>query len=147
MGGLAVGNLYETDFHAWGRQQAQAIAAREIQALDLDNLIDEVESVGRSQRAAIESHLRVLIIHLLKFRCQPERATVSWRITLRNQRLSIERLVRRSPSLADFPARVLCEAYADAVRGAAQEMGLPESAFPAACPFALTQILDPDFLP
>lgn len=140
-------DLYEADFYAWGRAQARAIAGLELPALDIDNLIDEVETVGRSQRSAIESHLRVLLIHLLKFRAQPGRVTVSWRITLSSQRLSIRRLVARSPSLADYPARILDEAYADAVRGAAKETGLPEGAFPSACPFALSQILDPGFVP
>lgn len=140
-------DLYETDFYAWGCAQARAIAGLERPALDIDNLIDEVESVGRSQRSAIEAHLRVLLIHLLKFRFQPERVTVSWRVTLSSQRLSIRRLVARSPSLAGYPVRILDEAYEDAVRGAAKETGLPEGTFPSACPFALAQILDPDFVP
>ncbi|MDP4024808.1 DUF29 domain-containing protein [Methylobacterium sp. NEAU 140] len=141
------GNLYEADFYAWGRRQARAIAAREHRAFDIENLIDEVESVGRSQRAAIESHLRVLVIHLLKFRYQPERATASWRVTLRAQRREIERLVARSPSLRGYPAEILGEAYRDAVRGAARETGLPEDRFPASIPFTLDQILDPGFEP
>lgn len=140
-------DLYETDFYAWARGQARAMAARDRTALDVANLIDEVESVGRSQRAAIESHLIVMILHLLKFRFQPARATVSWRITLRNQRQDIERLITRSPSLRGYPAEILHETYGDAVRRAAQETGLDESTFPRDLPFTLAQILDPDFVP
>jgi hypothetical protein len=139
-------DLYETDFYAWARGQARAMTAGERESLDLENLIDEVESVGRSQRAAIESHLSVLIVHLLKFRFQPERITVSWRITLRNQRRDIERLITRSPSLRGYPAEILAETYRDAVRRAAQETGIDEAAFPRELPFTLAQILDPDFI-
>ncbi|MFF8798824.1 MULTISPECIES: DUF29 domain-containing protein [unclassified Methylobacterium] len=143
----AAADLYERDFYAWARGQARAMAAREREALDIENLIDEVEAVGRSQRAAIESHLGVLILHLLKFRFQPTRATVSWRITLRNQRQDIERLMTRSPSLRGYPAEILGETYEYAVRRAVLETGLDEAAFPLEPPFTLAQILDPDFVP
>lgn len=137
-------SLYETDFYAWTQAQTQLLSGRRIDALDVVNLLDEVESVGRNQRAAVESHLRVLIIHLLKFVVQPERATPSWRRTLRNQRREIARLLTRSPSLRDYPAGVLAETYDDAVRGASQETNLDRSRFPAEIPFTLDQILDLD---
>ncbi|MEH3116837.1 MAG: DUF29 domain-containing protein [Methylorubrum populi] len=140
-------DLHEMDFHAWARRQAQAMTAREPGALDVANLIDEVESLGRSQRAAIESHLSVSILHLLKFRVQPGRATVSGHVTLRNQRRDIGRLTTRSPSLRGYPAEILAETYRDARRRAAQETGMDESAFPDGLPFTLAQILDPDFVP
>lgn len=142
-----MGDLYETDFYLWTQQQARSLDDRRSRALDAVNLIDEVESLGRSQRAAIESRLRVLIVHLLKFLVQPERATPSWRRTLRNQRREIARLLARSPSLRGYPAEVLIETYDDAVRGAAQETNLDRSQFPAKLPFTLEQILDLDFEP
>lgn len=140
-------SLYETDFHAWASGQARAMAKGEHDALDIANMIDEVESVGRSQRAAIESHLTVLIIHLLKFRMQPSRITVSWRVTLRNQRKDIEQRIARNPSLREYPASILTEVYRSAVRRAAQETRLDEADFPSDLPFTLAQILDPDFVP
>ncbi|MGU3540536.1 DUF29 domain-containing protein [Methylobacterium sp. A54F] len=140
-------DLYERDFHAWAQRQARALAARDTAAFDIANLIAEIETLGRSQRAAVETHLRVLIIHLLKFLCQPERATRSWRITLRNQRREIGRLLDRSPSLRGYPEAILVETYRDAVRRAAQETGLAEDRLPADPPFTLAQILDPDFVP
>ena len=138
-------DLYETDFYVWARSQARALTARESSALDIGNLIEEVETLGRSQRHAIESHLEVLIAHLLKFRLQPERATKSWRHTLRNQRREIAKLIRRSPSLRAYPAEVLDESYREAVELASDEKKLDKSLFPQACPFTLQQILDPGF--
>ena len=138
-------DLYATDFHGWARSQARALADRDLAALDLENLIDEVETLGRSQRHAIRSHLEVLIAHLLKFRLQPERATPSWRRTLRNQRREIARLIERNPSLGSFPAEVLADTYRDAVRLDADETRIGVGAFPKACPFTLEQIRDPDF--
>ncbi|MFY9289657.1 MAG: DUF29 domain-containing protein [Methylorubrum rhodinum] len=143
----ATQSLYETDFFAWTQAQADSLRQGRFDALDIVNLIDEVESVGRSQRAAIESHLTVLIIHLLKFRVQPSRITVSWRVTLRNQRKDIQTLIARNPSLRAYPAAILAEVYPDAVRRAAQETRLDEADFPADLPFTLAQILDPDFVP
>ncbi|RVU21863.1 DUF29 domain-containing protein [Methylobacterium oryzihabitans] len=139
--------LYEADFHRWTQEQARALDVRDHAALDIRNLIDEVESVGRSQRNAIESHLRVLLMHLLKFQVQPERASPSWRHTLRAQRGAITRLIRRNPSLRGYPAEILAEVYRDAVEDAARETRLPQERFPGSCPFPLARILDPDFEP
>lgn len=143
----AASNLYETDFHAWALGQARALTERRLGELDVVNLLDEVESLGRSQRAAIESRLEVLIAHLLKFRVQPHRVTPSWRLTLKEQRRALARLVARNPSLRRYPAEVLDAVYADAVRAAARETFLDEDRFPDANPFTLDQILDPGFEP
>lgn len=140
-------DLYEMDFYAWTRAQAMSLSVRHDAGLDVVHLIDEVESLGRAQRAAVESHLRVLIAHLLKFRVQPERATPSWRITLRTQRLDIERRLARSPSLRGYPAEILAETYDDAVRLASRETNIDRGRFPQDCPFTLEQILDLEFHP
>ncbi|GJE60496.1 DUF29 domain-containing protein [Methylobacterium trifolii] len=140
-------NLYGTDFYGWARSQARALSARDRAALDVGNLIDEVESLGRSQRHAIRSHLEVLIAHLLKFRVQPERASPSWRRTLRNQRREIAQRIARNPSLRAYPAEVLAETYRDAVRLACDETQLDAARFPQDCPFTLAQILDAGFEP
>jgi predicted DNA-binding ribbon-helix-helix protein len=138
---------YDTDFHRWTRDQAAALAARDHARLDVVNLLDEVESVGRSQRTGLESHLRVLLVRLLKFRVQPQRATPSWRHTLKAQRAAIARLIVRNPSLHTFPMAILDETYRDAVRDAAGETRIDPRLFPSALPFTLDQILDPEFEP
>lgn len=143
----AADNLYERDFYAWTQAQARMLARRDDAALDVVNLLEEVESLGRSQRNAILARLEVLIAHLLKFRLQPERASPSWRRTLREQRRQIERLIARNPSLRGLPGGALPEVYPDAVRAAAAETRLAEAVFPRACPFTIDEILDPGFEP
>ena len=140
-------SLYETDFYGWARAQSRVLEARNGAGLDVVNLIDEVETLGRSQRHAIRSHLEVLLAHLLKFRVQPERASPSWRRTLRDQRRAIVALVERSPSLRGYPAEILAGTYLDAVRLACDETRLDKRLFPPDCPFTLEQILDPRFEP
>jgi len=141
------GTSYDTDFHRWTREQARALATRNLAHLDIANLLDEVESVGCSQRTALASHLCVLLVHLLKLQVQPQRATPSWRHTLKAQRAAIARLIARNPSLRTYPAAILDEAYRDAVRDAAGETRLDPRLFPPASPFTLDQIRDPDFEP
>jgi hypothetical protein len=144
---LAGSDLYERDFYAWTEAQARSLTRHDDVALDVANLLEEVESLGRSQRNAITSRLEVLIAHLLKFRLQPERATPSWRRTLREQRRQIERLIARNPSLRGLPRETLPDVYRDAVRMAASETHMAETAFPRVCPFTIDEILDSGFEP
>ncbi|AWN52431.1 DUF29 domain-containing protein [Methylobacterium sp. 17Sr1-1] len=141
------GAAYVTDFHRWTREQADALASRDHARLDVVNLLDEVESVDRGQRTALESHLCVLLVHLLKFRMQPQRATPSWRHTLKAQRTAFARLIARNPSLRAYPAAILDATYRDAARDTAGETGMDPRLFPQAAPFTLNQILDPEFEP
>lgn len=133
----------DTDFLRWTREQAQALAARDLAHLDITNLPDEGESVGRRQRTALESHLCVLLVHLLTCRAQPQRATPSRRHDLKAQRAAIARLIARNPSRRAYPAAILDETYRDAVRDAAGETRLDPRLFPPLLPFSL----DPDFEP
>ena len=138
-------DLYERDSFAWTQAQARLLARRDDAALDVANLLEEVESLGRNQRDAITLRLEVLLAHLLKFRLQPERATPSWRRALRERRRQIERLIARNPGLRGLPREALPDVYPDAVRIASGETGIAMAAFPPACPFTIEDILDPGF--
>ena len=140
-------DLYERDSFAWTQAQARLLARRDDAALDVANLLEEVESLGRNQRDAITLRLEVLLAHLLKFRLQPERATPSWRRALRERRRQIERLIARNPGLRGLPREALPDVYPDAVRIASGETGIAMAAFPPACPFTIEDILDPGFEP
>jgi hypothetical protein len=89
----------------------------------------------------------VLLVHLLKWKFQPEKQKLGWKATIREQRGRIAKRISKSPSLKSYPADILSEEYGYAVPSAADETGLPEDAFPSVCPFTIDQILDPAFLP
>lgn len=144
---------YDSDFAGWAMGQAELARQAGGQGLDLPNLAEELESLGKSQRQKRDSHLRILLLHLLKWRYQPDRRSQSWRESIVNSRREIEDVSEMSPSLdlissrRDDPDAVLTKQYDRARRDAARETGLPIGTFPEKCPFALDDILDLDFLP
>lgn len=138
---------HDEDFALWSAEQAALLRAGRLDGLDRENLAEEIESLGRSERKEIRKRLRVLLAHLLKWRHQPAKQKGGWASTILVQRRELHRTLAENPSLRSHPSEVLDEAYEIARLKAAGETGLPEDAFPAACPFTIEQILDPDFLP
>jgi hypothetical protein len=141
---------YDTDFYAWTQAQAAHLRAKEWPALDVDNLAEEIESLGRSDRRAITHQLERLLLHLLKWGYQPrERARRGrgWQGSMLQARHEIATLIAESPSLHDYPAQQLTGAYRHARAQAAIQTGLPRATFPETCPWALDQVLDEDFWP
>ena len=138
---------YETDFYAWTQAQAAAIRAKNLAALDVDHLAEEIESLGIADERAITSQLQRLLIHLLKWCYQPTHRSPSWDTTIDQARDRITDRIVRSPSLHDYPAQRLPLAYRRARRQAAKETGFPLAMFPELCPWTLAQLLDEDFRP
>lgn len=64
---------YDTDFYAWTQTQAQALQAKDLAALDLDHPAEEVASLGNEQEHAVEGHLHIVLLHLLKVAYQRQR--------------------------------------------------------------------------
>jgi len=140
-------DLYEADFFLWSRRQADLLRRRRWSDLDLANLAEEVESVGRSEKQEIRNRLTVLLLYLLKWEHQPDRRKYGWRATIIEQRIAVESVVEDSPSLRGWPAEALPRAYAIARAKAVAETNLPEVAFPAECPYAIDAILDMAYWP
>lgn len=138
---------YETDFHDWSFHQAELVRDGRFSALDIPNLIEELESMGNEQRHALTSCYRVLLLHLLKWRYQPARRSRSWRGTIDRERGNIEDRETTNESLARKADELVSEAYRHARRQAASETGLPLTTFSADCPFTLAQLRDDEFLP
>ncbi len=144
---------YDEDFHAWCLDQARALrrlaAAHPAldEPLDLENLAEEIESLGKSLLRELGSRYRVLLLHLLRWRHQPALRSGSWKSTIRTQRRDIADLLEQSPSLRRRRAERIAGAYAVARELAADETGLPIETFPETCPFTLEQVEDPGFLP
>ncbi|WP_414834155.1 DUF29 domain-containing protein [Afifella sp. YEN Y35] len=139
--------LYEADFFRWTQEQAEALRTRRLADLDWANLAEEIETLGRSDRSEIRSRLTVILLHLLKWRHQPEQRKGGWKASIFEQRVRIADLLEDSPSLHSYPATVLAKEYRIARLKAADETGLPEDRFPETCPFTIEEILDETFLP
>jgi hypothetical protein len=138
---------YNTDVYAWAQHQAQALRAKDWSALDVENLAEEIESLGNEQAHAVEGHLRILLAHLLKWQYQPQRRRRSWERSCLNARDEIDRRLRRNPSLRGQVPRFMTEIYTKARRLAQAETSLPLATFPENCPWSMAQVLDDDFFP
>ena len=137
---------YDDDFFAWTMEQARLLREGALSDIDTLNLAEEIESMGKNNRRELGSWLVVLLMHLLKWRYQPNRRSPSWATTVRDQRDEIEALLAVSPSLRLVVQDTLSSVYARARRKAISETGLRDSAFPAKCPFTAEQVLAEDFL-
>jgi hypothetical protein len=140
-------SLYETDFYAWTQEQASLLRKNQWSQLDLLNLIEEIESLGKQQRQELRNRLSLLIGHLLKWEYQPQHRSRSWLATIRVQRRDTLRLLKDNPSLKSFLEDVVSEAYENGRDLAMGETNLPEETFPVECAYRLTEILDNSFYP
>jgi hypothetical protein len=138
---------YETDFYLWTHEQATLLREGRLDELDVPNLVEEIDSLGRSQRHELRSRLRVLLLHLLKWHYQPERQGPSWESTISEQRIHSDELLSDSPSLRPQVPIILPHAYALARQSAHRETRVPLSTFPETCPYTVEQVLDDTFWP
>ncbi|KAA6187328.1 DUF29 domain-containing protein [Thiohalocapsa marina] len=138
---------YDGDFYAWTLQTAQRLRSGCLDGVDLAQVAEEIEDMGKSDRRALESHLKVLMLHLLKWRHQPSHRGISWRLSIANARDEIAAILRDSPSLRPRLAELAASRYAGARRQAMLETGLAPSVFPDTCPFSIEQLLQEDGLP
>ena len=138
---------YESDFVLWIDKQVGLLHEQKFEQLDLGNIIEELDSMGKSLRGELSSRLRVLLLHLLKCQFQPENKSGSWLGTITEQRSEIASLLEQNPSLRREVAQRAQRSYAAAVHGASMETGLPGSIFPSTSPYSHEQLLDPDFFP
>jgi hypothetical protein len=139
--------IYENDFYGWIIEQTGLLKLGRYNELDAANLIEEMESMGKSEKRALESRLVVLLQHLLKWQHQPSFRGKSWELTIKEQRLRIEKIMRDNPSLKRQLEPCFGDAYPFAVIQAAKETGIDEKSFPNVCDWDLAQILDNSFFP
>ena len=136
-----------TDFNLWIQRTAQLLRDRHWHELDVDQLIEEVEDLGKSERRGIASQLTRLLLHLLKWQYQPQRRSDSWLDSITDARTQIELAIEDSPSLQVYPAEQIEDCYQRASRQAAKQTGLAIAQFPEHCPYPPALVLDEDWLP
>jgi len=140
-------SLYYNDFYAWTNEQASLLRAGKLSAADIEHIAEEIESMGRSEQQQLENRLVVLMLHLLKWQFQPGRRGSSWQATIRIQRISLARHIKKNPSLKAALPETLVDAYEIARIEAASETALSEANFPVVCPWPFEQIMNAEFWP
>ncbi len=138
---------YEKDIVAWANEQARFLRAGRFDLLDLENIAEEIEDVGKSEKREFVNRMAVLLAHLLKWQHQPERRGAIWEITIRNQRRGINRRLDDTPSLKAKlkDLRWWSEVWDEAIAQAAIETGLAD--FPEVCPWSRDEIFSETWFP
>ena len=138
---------YDADFYAWANEQAALLRSGRLHEVDVANLAEEIESLGRSEKRELVNRLSVLLAHLLKWQVQPSFRGSSWRLTIEEQRARLQQHLADNPSLrAKLPEAVI-QAYRLGWLAAQRETGLGQDVFPREPPWSIEQVLDEQFYP
>ena len=138
-------NLYETDFYQWTVEQSQLLALGKWDSLDLVNLVEEIESLGKQQKQELRNRLGVLIGHLLKWQYQPEKQSKSWRSTIREQRREAKLIISENPSLKSYIEEAIRLGTSQGLDLVVRETQLDYQDLPEECPYSIEQIFDNNF--
>ena len=144
---MSTASVEHQDFYAWTQQQADLLRHKNFDKIDLEHLIEEIESMGNSEVRELESRLTVLLMHLLKWQYQPKLQTRSWVLTIKEQRRRIVKRLQQSPSLKSKLQEIINDAYELARGDAVDETGLSESSFPETCLWEYSHFIDMEFWP
>lgn len=137
--------LYERDLYAWSLEQARLLKEGRLDEVDALNVAEEILDVGRNEYDKLESALRVLLMHMLKWDHQPEKRTRSWENSIAIQRDHALRQLRDNPSLKSRIREATSNAFSDARRLASSETDKEVDAFPSECPYDWDTILNRPF--
>jgi predicted DNA-binding ribbon-helix-helix protein len=138
---------YDQDVYGWATHTAELLRSNKMDEVDFENIIEEIESLGRSEKNGLTSSLRLIISHLLKWQYQPERRTPSWKGTISTHRMQAEFYLEDNPSLKSKIDDILVKAYKRAVIEAANDTLMEDSVFPKECPYSFEEITSNEFYP
>jgi hypothetical protein len=139
--------LYEQDFNLWLEETVNLLKTRQLSLIDYENLIEEIESMGKRDKKALESNLEQILMHLLKWQYQKNKRSNSWRYSIIEHRNRLKKDFRDSPSLKPYFDDVLEDCYQTAREFASEQTGLDIKTFPIDIPFTKEQILSSNYLP
>jgi hypothetical protein len=138
---------HETDFYGWTQHTAELLREQRLSELDLENVLEEIEALGRSEKHELINRLSVLLSHLLKWQFQKTMQGHSWRYTIEEQRTQVKLILEDNPSLKPQFESSVAKAYKIAIVKATKETSLPKTTFPSLCPYTPEEIVDDEFLP
>jgi len=142
-------DLYGRDYYAWIRHQVQALRRRRIEDIDWENMAEEIEDLGRSEKRALRSQLARLVEHLLKIDRAPSRVRSEnlrgWEVSLRHARRAVAELLDENPSLRSELKQIFARAYLDGRDEALGSLKLPDTAIPEKAPWSAGEVIRNDF--
>ncbi len=146
----ATETLYDQDYYLWLKTTINQLRANQFSQVDLENLLEELETMGRSEKHTIENLLVKLFEHLLKLQFwqgERERNQGHWKGEIREFRKQINKQLKSSPSLKPYILEIFDECYEDARKEASDRSQLPLETFPVISIGSLEQILDENWFP
>lgn len=138
---------YEEDFYGWAMMNASLLKQGKFNEADMENIIEEMESMGRSEKSQLINRFSVLIAHLLKWQFQPDFRGRSWHGTIKEQRKRAKILLKENPSLKSKLSESFTDAYELAVDQIEKETPIDLKLIPSECPYTFEQCLEEDFYP
>ncbi len=134
--------LYDQDFYAWTQHQVELLRSGQLEKLDIEHLIEEMESLGRQEQQELRNRLGVLLGHLLKWHYQPEARSKSWLYTIKEQRRRIQEHLVDNPSLKPYLSEAIERGYRDGLDLVGRETPLDPEQLPQSCPFSEAEIFE-----
>ena len=132
---------YDGDFTAWAFEQARRIRELRSNDIDIANIAEEIESLGKGEVSKLESFLRLIMLHMLKWDYQARFRGASWESSVRKSRRHLAKHLKLNPSLKPILGAAIADAYEDARDAAAEETGFPEKYFPEENPYDFKTIM------
>ena len=141
--------IYEQDYPEWLDITLNQLQNRDLENVDWEHLIEEITALGNEQRRKVESYLRQLIKHLLLYQyweTEKSYCGKGWIEEIDNFRSELD-LLLESKVLYNHCAKILDKIYIKARNNAIRKSELSPEIFPENCPYSLTEILNPEWLP
>ena len=133
---------YDRDLYTWAIEQASLLRAGRIAEADALNIAEEIDDVGNEQYDKLESALRLILLHMLKWDHQPERRSRGWRASILVQRDNVRKVLRKNPGLKPSVSEALTDGYRAARIQAAAQMHRDDDQFPESCPYSWNEIME-----
>ena len=138
---------YESDFYAWANEQAAMLRDGRLAEADIEHIALEIESMGKTEKRELVARLTILLLHLLKWRFQPDLRGRSWGLSIKERRKEVVNHLADNPSLKSKLPEAMAQAYDVATVKAAKETAIDEDGLPAACPWTFEEAVAEGFLP
>lgn len=138
---------YKEDLYGWATANALLLRNGRFREADMEHIIQEIETLGRSSRRELVSRLGVLIAHLMKWEYQKDMRKAGWQGTIERQRIEISDVLDENPSLKPEVDKEMPKAYRYAMAILKEETPLDIKSLPRECPYTSKQCMDDSFYP